>query len=106
MKYNDFEFDNYMKKYPDADGFYGRFGGSYVTPELQNAMNEITQAYFTICKSSKFISELRRIRKDFQGRPTPISHLERLSNAIGNVQLYAKREDLNHSGAQIGRAHV
>ena len=99
MKYNDFEFDNYMKKYPDADGFYGRFGGSYVTPELQNAMNEITQAYFTICKSSKFISELRRIRKDFQGRPTPISHLERLSAKYGNVQLYVKREDLNHSGA-------
>jgi len=99
MKYNEFEFDNYMKKYPDENGFYGRFGGSYVTPELQNAMNEITQAYFTICKSSKFISELRRIRKDFQGRPTPISHLERLSAKYGNVQLYVKREDLNHSGA-------
>ena len=39
------------------------------------------------------------MRKEFQGRPTPISHLERLSNALGNVQLYVKREDLNHSGA-------
>ncbi|NLZ75184.1 MAG: tryptophan synthase subunit beta, partial [Erysipelotrichia bacterium] len=45
------------------------------------------------------IAELRRIRKDFQGRPTPISHLERLSNKYGNVQIYVKREDLNHTGA-------
>ena len=62
-------------------------------------MKEITDAYFTICKSSKFISELRKIRKEFQGRPTPISYLERLSSSLGNVQIYAKREDLNHTGA-------
>lgn len=99
MKYNDIDFNTYFKNYPDERGYFGRYGGSYVPAELQTAMDEITQAYFTICKSSKFISELRRIRKEFQGRPTPISHLERLSNKLGNVQLYAKREDLNHTGA-------
>jgi len=99
MKHNDFEFDNYFKNYPDKDGYFGKYGGSYIPDNLQKAMAEITEAYFTICKSSKFISELRRIRKEFQGRPTPISHLERLSNSLGNVQLYVKREDLNHSGA-------
>ena len=63
-------------------------------------MAEITEAYFSICQSRKFIAELRRIRKEFQGRPTPVTHLERLSDALGGkVQLYAKREDLNHSGA-------
>ena len=66
---------------------------------VKAAMAEITEAYFTICKSRKFIAELRRIRKEFQGRPTPVTHLERLSNSIGDVQLYAKREDLNHTGA-------
>ena len=99
MKHNDFEFDNYFKNYPDKDGYFGKYGGSYIPDNLQKAMAEITEAYFTICKSSKFVSELRRIRKEFQGRPTPISHLERLSNSLGNVQLYVKREDLNHSGA-------
>ncbi|MCQ2482373.1 MAG: tryptophan synthase subunit beta [Clostridia bacterium] len=99
MIYNDIDFDTYFKNYPDKNGYFGKYGGSYVSPELQAAMDEITEAYFTICKSSKFISELRRIRKEFQGRPTPISHLERLSGSIGNVQLYVKREDLNHSGA-------
>ncbi len=99
MKQNGIEFKTYFKNYPDENGFFGKYGGSYVSPELQIAMNEITEAYFTICKSSKFISELRRIRKDFQGRPTPISYLERLSGTLGNVQLYVKREDLNHTGA-------
>ena len=99
MKYNNIEFDTYFKNYPDENGFFGKYGGAYIQPELKKAMEEITEAYFTICKSSKFIGELRKIRKEFQGRPTPISYLERLSNKLGNVQLYVKREDLNHTGA-------
>ncbi len=100
MKTNGIEFNNYFKKYPDAKGYFGKYGGSYISPELQVAMDEIADAYQTICKSRRFISELRRIRKEFQGRPTPISHFERLSDKIGTgVQLYGKREDLNHTGA-------
>ena len=99
MKFNDIDFDTYLKNYPDKNGYFGKYGGAYISPELQVAMQEINEAYFTICKSSKFIAELRKIRKEFQGRPTPVSYLERLSASIGNVQLYAKREDLNHTGA-------
>ena len=100
MKFENIEFNTYFKNYPDANGYYGPYGGSYIPSELQAAMDEITAAYYTICKSSKFITELRRIRREFQGRPTPISHLERLSDQIGTgVQLYVKREDLNHTGA-------
>ena len=99
MKFNDIDFDTYLKKYPSADGYFGKYGGAYIPADLKAAMDEITEAYFTICKSSKFIGELRKIRREFQGRPTPISYLERLSNSIGNVQLYVKREDLNHTGA-------
>ena len=99
MKFNNVDFDTYFKNYPDANGYFGKYGGAYVSEELKIAMQDITEAYQTICKSRKFISELRRIRKEFQGRPTPISYLERLSGKLGNVQLYAKREDLNHTGA-------
>jgi len=94
-----FDFTNYFKEYPDENGFFGPYGGAYVEPELKAAMDEINQAYFTICKSSKFIAELREIRKNFQGRPTPITYCENLSRSIGDVQIYVKREDLNHSGA-------
>lgn len=99
MIHNGFEFDNYFKNYPDEQGYFGKYGGAYISDDLKQAMKEITESYFTICKSRKFISDLRRIRKEFQGRPTPISHLERLSASLGNVQLYVKREDLNHTGA-------
>ncbi|MBR2871316.1 MAG: tryptophan synthase subunit beta [Clostridia bacterium] len=99
MKLNNVDFDTYFKNYPNEQGFFGKYGGSYISPDLQKAMQEINEAYFTICKSSKFISELRKIRKEFQGRPTPISYLERLSKSIGNAQIYVKREDLNHTGA-------
>ena len=82
MKLNNVDFDTYFKNYPDINGYFGKYGGAYISDELKAAMNEITEAYFTICKSRKFIAELRRIRKEFQGRPTPISHLERLSASI------------------------
>lgn len=99
MKYNNFDYTNYLKKYPDENGFFDRYGGVFVEESLRQAMAEIADAYFTISKSRRFISELRRIRREFQGRPTPVTHLERLSRSLGNVQLYAKREDLNHTGA-------
>ncbi len=99
MMYNGVDFDTYFKNYPDKNGYFGKYGGCFISEELAQAMKEINDAYFTICKSRKFIAELRRIRKEFQGRPTPISHLERLSNSLGDVQLYVKREDLNHTGA-------
>ena len=99
MNFNNVNFDTYFKNYPNEQGFFGKYGGCYIEPKLQAAMEEITQAYFSICQSRKFINELRRVRKEFQGRPTPVTHLERLSNSLGNVQLYAKREDLNHTGA-------
>ena len=101
MKINDVDFETYLKNYPDKDGYFGKYGGSFISDDLKEAFKEINDAYLTICKSAKFISELRRIRKEFQGRPTPLYHCERLSKSVGNgkVQIYLKREDLNHTGA-------
>lgn len=93
------DYSNYLKKYPSEDGRFGKFGGAYLPPQLVPAMEEITQAYLTICHSSQFINELRRIRREFQGRPTPVYHCETLSRKLGNCQIYLKREDLNHTGA-------
>jgi len=93
------DFDNYLKNFPTPDGRYGIYGGQYLPPQLVPAFKEINDAYETICRSAKFISELRRIRREFQGRPTPVYHCERLSQSIGKCQIYLKREDLNHTGA-------
>ena len=93
------DYSTYLKNYPDKDGRFGKFGGAYLPPQLIPAMQEINDAYLTICQSSQFINELRRIRREFQGRPTPIYHCERLSRKLGKTQIYLKREDLNHTGA-------
>lgn len=92
-------YKTFLKNYPDKNGYFGEYGGAYLSKELEPAFEEITKAYQTICHSSQFINELRRIRKEFQGRPTPVYHCERLSNIIGGAQIYLKREDLNHTGA-------
>lgn len=89
---------DYLKTYPDSKGYFGEYGGSFIPPELQEEMDRITDAYFSISKSHKFISELRSIRKHFQGRPTPTYFCNNLSNKIGG-RIYLKREDLNHTGA-------
>ena len=65
---------------------------------LQQEMDKITKAYYTISKSHDFINELRSIRKHFQGRPTPVYYCRRLSEKCGG-RIYLKREDLNHTGA-------
>ncbi|MDR2991795.1 MAG: tryptophan synthase subunit beta, partial [Burkholderiaceae bacterium] len=85
------------RQVPDARGFFGKFGGSFIPPELQKQMDEIDHAYQRICRSYDFIHELRSIRKHFQGRPTPVYYCKNLSNQIGGARIYLKREDLNHS---------
>ena len=101
MKIKDVDFETYLKNYPNDEGYFGKYGGCFVPDELKVAFEEIANGYQTICKSAKFINELRQIRKEFQGRPTPVYHCERLSQSIGtgSVQIYLKREDLNHTGA-------
>ena len=89
---------DYFKTMPDERGFFGQYGGSFIPPELQSEMDRITDAYYSISKSHQFISELRNIRKHFQGRPTPVYFAKTLSDLYGG-RIYLKREDLNHTGA-------
>lgn len=99
MKIKDIDFETYLKDYPTRDGFFGKYGGAFIPEELKTPFKEIDAAYQTICHSAQFINELRRIRKEFQGRPTPVYHCARLSQYCGGAQIYVKREDLNHTGA-------
>ena len=93
------DYRTYLRYHPDENGYFGEYGGAFLTEELKEAMKEITEAYHTIAESAQFVNELRRIRKEFQGRPTPVYHCERLSRLVGGAQIYLKREDLNHTGA-------
>ena len=91
--------DSYLDSHPNEEGFFGKFGGSFIPPMLEKPFAEITQAYKEIKDSPEFINELKYVRKHFQGRPTPISYAKNLTNHCGGAKIYLKREDLNHTGA-------
>lgn len=84
---------------PDQDGRFGEYGGAYLPPQLQSVMDEITQAYLEIVQDPAFLTELSTLQKHYVGRPSPVYHAKRLSEAVGGAQIYLKREDLNHTGA-------
>lgn len=90
---------SYLKTTPNSDGYFGEYGGAMLPPPLEPHFKEIREAYQKISKSAEFVRDLRYIRKHFQGRPTPVSYLKNLSQLGGGAQIYAKREDLNHTGA-------
>ncbi len=90
---------SYLKNTPNSDGYFGNYGGAMLPPPLEPHFKEIREAYQKISKSAEFVRDLRYIRKHFQGRPTPVSYLKNLSQLGGGAQIYAKREDLNHTGA-------
>ncbi len=93
----------YLKHQPDVDGFFGKYGGAFIPPELEPHFKEIAKEYDRLSLSAEFQQELQYIRKHFQGRPTPVYYARNLSQAVagpnGGAQIYLKREDLNHSGA-------
>ncbi len=86
-------------KLPDSRGYFGDYGGSFVPPQLQDVLDEITESYLAIRKDENFIQELAMLNRHFTGRPSPIFHAKNLSEKIGGADIYLKREDLNHTGA-------
>ena len=90
---------SYLESMPDINGFFGKFGGSFIPPILEKPFADITKAYAELKNSPKFIEELKYVRKHYQGRPTPISYAKNLTEFCGGAKIYLKREDLNHTGA-------
>ena len=90
---------SYLESMPDVNGFFGKFGGSFIPPILEKPFADITKAYAELKNSPEFIKELKYVRKHYQGRPTPISYAKNLTEFCGGAKIYLKREDLNHTGA-------
>ena len=84
---------------PDERGKFGPYGGQFVPETLMPAIDELIQAYDEARNDSAFVDEFEYLLKSYVGRPSPVSHANRLSAALGGAQIYLKREDLNHSGA-------
>jgi tryptophan synthase beta chain len=77
---------------------FGPYGGQYVPETLMPALAELEQAWLAARDDPGFVSELGALLRDYVGRPSPLYHARRLSEAAGHT-IYLKREDLNHTGA-------
>jgi tryptophan synthase beta chain len=88
-----------VKKLPDAQGHFGRFGGRYVPETLMAPLVELERAYARARRDRRFQSRLRGLLRDYAGRPTPLFFAARLSEHAGGARIYLKREDLCHTGA-------
>ena len=82
----------------DENGYFGEFGGAYVPDSLQSRIDELQREYVGIISSDDFQKEYRGLLHEYVGRPTPLYHAKRLSEAY-HCKVYLKREDLNHTGA-------
>ena len=86
------------KRWPDARGHFGEFGGQYVAETLMPALRELEQAYNRVRKDKSFRAEFLDYARNYIGRPTPLYFAKRLSARLG-FKVYIKREDLCHTGA-------
>ena len=85
--------------YPDANGHFGPYGGSFASETLTHALSELKAAYAKYQNDPEFIAEFKSELAHFVGRPSPVYHAARMSQEMGGAQIYLKREDLNHTGA-------
>ncbi|MBO8140971.1 MAG: tryptophan synthase subunit beta [Firmicutes bacterium] len=80
-------------------GRFGEYGGRYVPETLIPALDELEAAYAEARSDPRFQAELEQYLTHYAGRPTPLYHARRLSEAAGGAAIYLKREDLTHTGA-------
>ena len=80
------------------DGYYGRFGGAYVSKQLLSCTQQLAADYLKYINDDDFQREYLSLLHNYVGRPTPLYRSEKLSQQCG-CTIYLKREDLNHTGA-------
>ncbi|MDZ7773349.1 MAG: tryptophan synthase subunit beta [Balneolaceae bacterium] len=85
--------------FPDASGYFGRFGGSFVPETLVPVLEQLRTSYAEAWGDKEFRARFRHLLREYVGRPTALTLAERLTAHYGRARIYLKREDLCHTGA-------
>ncbi len=88
-----------MKTTQTQAGFFGAYGGQFVSEQVAAELNRIALFYNEIKSDHIFQKELNSYLKDYSGRETPLYFADALTRKLGGAKIYLKREDLNHLGA-------
>ncbi len=94
---------------PDADGYFGLFGGRFVAETLMPLILDLEAAYNDARNDPAFQAELTSLNTHYAGRPSPLYYAERLTEHFrevakaagkdGGAKVYFKRDELNHTGS-------
>jgi tryptophan synthase beta chain len=79
--------------------YFGEFGGRFVPESLIAALDELDQTYQVAKSDPAFLAELAHLHKTYTGRPSIISEAPKFAATIGDIRVFLKREDLNHTGS-------
>jgi tryptophan synthase beta chain len=88
-----------MKLSEQVGPYYGEYGGRFVPEPLIAALDELEATYEAMRIDPKFIAELAELHKTYTGRPSIITEAKRFSAHFGDIRVFLKREDLNHTGS-------
>ncbi|RKN04327.1 tryptophan synthase subunit beta [Streptomyces radicis] len=84
---------------PDAGGYFGAFGGTFIPEALRAAVDEVAAEYEKAKGDPAFAAELDDLLIHYTGRPSPLTEVPRFAEHAGGARIFLKREDLNHTGS-------
>lgn len=79
--------------------YFGQFGGRFVPEPLIAALDELDATYQAAKADPSFTAELAQLHRDYTGRPSIITEAKRFAAEFGDLRVFLKREDLNHTGS-------
>jgi tryptophan synthase beta chain len=84
----------------DQDGpYFGEYGGRFVPESLIAALDQLEETYAQAKGDPTFALELDELNKTYVGRPSIITEVPKFAALAGDVRVFLKREDLNHTGS-------
>lgn len=82
-----------------AGPYFGEFGGRFVAEPLIAALDELEATYEKAKADPSFAAELTELHRTYTGRPSIITEAQRFAKEFGDLRVFLKREDLNHTGS-------
>jgi len=79
--------------------YFGEYGGRFVPESLIAALDELEATYEAAKNDPSFVAELAELNKSYVGRPSIITEVPKFAALAGNIRVFLKREDLNHTGS-------
>ncbi|CAB4558292.1 unannotated protein [freshwater metagenome] len=79
--------------------YFGDFGGRFVPESLIAALDELDRTYQSAKHDESFVAELAHLHKTYTGRPSIITEAPKFAATVGDIRVFLKREDLNHTGS-------